>query len=100
MAQDAQDRLQRPDAFDGQRHVFVVRIWLEPREIAGAVVEWRGVIEHLPTQERCYLNDLAVIAPFITPYLNSMGVQVVDHGMRAQWRRWLRRLTRYRKVCG
>lgn len=89
MAHEVQDNQQRPygpDAFDGHRHVFVVRIWLEPREIAGAVVEWSGVIEHLPTQERRYLNDLAAVTGFITPYLESMGVK---NGVRRGLRRWM-----------
>jgi hypothetical protein len=67
------DDPQRPPSGDDNRHVFIVRIWLEPREIAGAVVEWRGMIEHLPTQERRYLTDLAAIAPFITPIWIAWG---------------------------
>jgi hypothetical protein len=97
MTLEAQDDQQQPVAFDGQRHVFVVRIWLEPREIAGAAVEWRGVIEHLPTQQHRYLNDLTVITHFIAPYLISMGVQrvqVAQHGMPARFRRWLSRQRR------
>lgn len=91
------DDLQRAHSFEGHMHVFIVRIWIEPREIAGAVVEWRGVIEHLPTQERRYLNDLAVIANFITPYLDGMGVQRVQEmqqGLPARLRRWLNRWIR------
>jgi hypothetical protein len=90
-----EDELPRPDAFDGRTHVFIVRIWLEPRELAGAVVEWRGVIEHVPTQERRYLNDLAALSSFITPYLDSMGVK---RGMHERWRRWLNRSIRHRKA--
>jgi hypothetical protein len=86
-----EDDRERPPTFDGRMHVFMVRIWLEPREIAGAVVEWRGVIEHLPTQKRRYLNDLAALSSFITPYLDSMGVK---HGMHGRWRRWLNRRKR------
>jgi len=65
---------QRPNAFEGNKHVFLVRIWVEPREIAGAALQWRGVIEHLPTRERRYLNDLAVLTHFITSYLEGLGV--------------------------
>jgi hypothetical protein len=93
MAQEANEARQQ-SVFHGQRHVFVVRIWLEPREIAGAVAEWRGMIEHLPTQERRYLNDLAAISRFITPYLYSMGIK---GGVRAGLRRWLSQRALHRK---
>lgn len=92
-----EDDLQWPHSFDEHRHVFIVRIWREPREIAGAGVEWRGVIEYLPTQERRYLNDLQAIVSFITPYLDSMGVQ---RGLPGQLGRWRNRWNRYWQARG
>jgi hypothetical protein len=83
-----EDGAQRPNSFDRHTHVFIVRIWLEPREIIEAAVEWRGVIEHLPTHQRRYLNDLAAVAGFITPYLESMGVK---DGVRGRVRRLMNR---------
>ena len=47
--------------FEDNTHVFIVRIWLEPREIEGAEPERRGVIEHLPTGARRYIRDLKEI---------------------------------------
>jgi hypothetical protein len=91
----AEDNLQRPPIFAGHSHVFIVRIWLEPREIMGAAVEWRGVIEHVPTQKRRYLTDLAALTPFITPYLESMGVKDGVHG---RLRRLMNRWKQYRKA--
>lgn len=76
---------------DQDRHVFVVRIWREPREMPGAAAEWRGVIEHLPTQEHRYLTDLRAIGRFIAPYLDSMGVA---QARRGRWSRWLQRRPR------
>lgn len=93
----SEEDLQQPHSFDEHRHVFIVRIWLEPREISGAVVEWRGVIEHLPTQERHYLNDLAAIGRFITPYLDSMGVK---RGKPGRLSRWLNQWNRYWRARG
>jgi hypothetical protein len=81
----AEESPQQPLAFDERTQVFIVRIWLEPREIVGAGVEWRGVIEHVPTQERRYLNDLAALLPFITPYLDSMGVKRTRPGRLRRW---------------
>ncbi len=63
-------------SFEPNTHSFIVRIWLEPREIAGATVEWRGVIEHVASGERLYINDVDRIAEFIAPYLEEMGVRV------------------------
>jgi hypothetical protein len=72
--------------------VFIVRIWLEAREIDDAPLAWRGVIEHVPSGRRGYLKRLEGIAGFIVPYLREMGVEM---GLR--WRvgemleRWKRR---------
>jgi len=85
----AEDTQQRPDAFNGHKRVFIVRIWLEPREIAGAAVVWRGVIEHVPTHKQRYFNDLGVITSFIAPYLESMGVRRGKGQLRRRLRRWL-----------
>lgn len=79
------DDVQPPQASDRHTQVFIIRIWIEAREIAGAVVVWRGMIEHIPTQERRYLNDLAAIAHFITPYLQSMGA---NEGRSKRLQRW------------
>jgi len=63
------------DPFEANTHVFIVRIWLEPRDSATATPEWRAVIEHAPTRQQRYLNDLNVIPEFIKPYLQQMGVK-------------------------
>ena len=56
----------------GQDAAFVVRIWVEQREIEGAQPLWRGVVEHAQTGERRYLTDLGAIADFIAPYVRAM----------------------------
>ena len=45
--------------------VFIVRIWLETRDITDAPVQWRGVVEHVPTGERRYFTDLRDIKAFV-----------------------------------
>lgn len=57
-------------------HVFIVRIWSEPREIKYAPPEWRGVIEHVASGDRQYLKNLNEILEFVTPYLATMGVKL------------------------
>jgi hypothetical protein len=81
--------------FEEHTHVFIVRIWREPREIEDASPEWRGVIEHVPDGKRRYLKDLAEIAAFIAPYLKEMGVQLEIRWRVRRWlNQWKRRLTR------
>lgn len=60
-------------SFSENSHVFIVRIWGEPREIAGAAPEWRGVIEQIPGGERRYLKELDDIVAFIGSYVPGMG---------------------------
>ena len=74
--------------FEDKTHVFMVRVWLERREIEGAGAEWRGVIEHMTSGERRYLNDLEDITNFIAPYLTEMGVKFAPYW---RLRRWLKR---------
>jgi hypothetical protein len=64
---------------------FIVRVWREPREMRGAVPDWRGMIEHVPSKERRYIKDLGEIAAFITPYLQRMGVKLGVPGWLRQW---------------
>lgn len=50
-------------------HVFILRIWLEPREIEGAVPQFRAVIEHVSSGEQRYLGDLDEIVQVISGYV-------------------------------
>ena len=62
-------------SFEENTHAFVVRVWLEPRELEGAAPEWRGVIEHVPSGERRYLRDLDEIQVFIVHFLDKIEVK-------------------------
>lgn len=53
---------------------YIVRVWLEHREVEGAPVTWRGSIEHVASGRISYLKDLDEIARFIQPFLEAMGV--------------------------
>jgi hypothetical protein len=77
-------------------HVFIVRIWLERREIEGAAAEWRGVIEHVLSGERHYVRDLDDISANIAPILEEMGVDLGTRWRPIKWLRQLKsRLTRH-----
>lgn len=53
---------------------FIVRVWLEHREVEDAPVEWRGSIEHVASGRIKYLADLDQIKQYIQPFLEAMGV--------------------------
>jgi hypothetical protein len=55
-------------------HTFIARFWLEPREIKGAKPIWRGVVEHVASGRRLYLEDLDEIKTFIANYLQERGI--------------------------
>jgi hypothetical protein len=61
-------------AFGGRTHSFIVRVWLEPREIEGVDPEWRGMVEHVSSGKRRYVTDLGDLSAFIAIYLEDMGV--------------------------
>lgn len=77
-------------SFEDNTHAFVIRVWLEPREIEDAQPEWRGVIEHIPTGERRYLRNLNDLTSFITSYLERMGVKVSVLRHASDWVKVLR----------
>lgn len=76
----------------GQDVAFVVRIWLEEREIAGARPLWRGVVEHAQSGERFYFTDLRDIAGFIDPYVRAMGGEIAPPEQTRHHAPLLRRL--------
>jgi hypothetical protein len=57
-----------------QSESFVIRVWLEKREISEAEPECRGVIEHVATGRRTYLRDLDEIIIFIATYVEEWGI--------------------------
>jgi hypothetical protein len=50
-------------------HAFVLKIWLERREIAGRQPEWRGRIDHVQSSQRKYFRDLADMTGFVASFL-------------------------------
>ncbi len=57
---------------------YIVRVWLEQREIEGAPVTWRGSIEHVASGRTKYLTDLDEIARFIRPFLEAVDVSFTE----------------------
>ncbi len=54
---------------------FIVRVWVEPREVEGAPVVWRGSIEHVVSGRVKYLVELEEIGRFVGLFLEEMGVK-------------------------
>ena len=61
---------------DDRSESFIVRIWLEHREIAGALPVWRGMIEHVTSGKRMYVSDLDHIVVFMADYVRAWGVEL------------------------
>jgi hypothetical protein len=64
------------DLFEANTHVFILRFWLEPREIEGAEPEWRGVIEHVESGERRYFRNLEVMLSFVAKYFDGLDTEM------------------------
>lgn len=56
-------------------HSFIVRIWLESRDIKGKAPEWRGMIEHVTSGDQHYFQDMAHIPIFMELYLKKKGIK-------------------------
>ncbi len=48
---------------------FVLRFWLERREIEGAIPVWRGAIELVPSGERQYFEGVNQLLGILARYL-------------------------------
>ena len=69
-------------------HVFIVRLWKEPREVDGAQPQWRGMIEHVPTGERRALGRIDGVCEVIRARLDE------PVAIRSPWRRLVEALHR------
>ena len=52
------------------RHSFIIQLWCEPREIESAPEQWRGIIEHTISGERCAVFTTDDIINFIGIHVN------------------------------
>jgi hypothetical protein len=60
------------ELYKASTHVFILRLWLEPREIEDAQPEWRGVIEHVESGEHRYFRDLDVMLAFLAKHFDVL----------------------------
>jgi hypothetical protein len=59
---------------------FIVRIWVEETAAEAESVVWRGVIIHVPSGTRQYVQDLADATAFIEAYLDQLTARGSDGG--------------------
>jgi hypothetical protein len=57
-------------------HVFVVRIWIEHRDIRDAEPIWRGVIERIDGEETIYFDHLGKLITYFANYIRGIGVKI------------------------
>jgi hypothetical protein len=76
------------DATDNS-HSFIVRVWLEQRAAADAPPIWRGVIEHVSSGDRRYIQSLSELTDYLNQYLPMQEAN--PHKEQREWWRWLRR---------
>ncbi len=70
-------------------YTFIVRIWREPQATRDTAPEWRGVIEHVNTQQRAYFRDLDRVVAFIEAEIGWPSAPP-----RRRWAGWLNKLGR------
>jgi len=67
--------------------LFVIRIWVEPREPTNRCPVWRGVIKHVVSGETRYFTDLDSILGFIRAHLEKIGVSGKTDWWHKVWTR-------------
>lgn len=63
-------------SFQENSHAFIIRVWLEPREIEGERPEWRGTVEHVLSGERRSVHKMEEVVAFIASYMQDWGVKL------------------------
>jgi hypothetical protein len=58
------------DSSARQQHLFIVRLWHEPSQIA-APGQWRGSVEHAESGQRRYFIALGDLAEFVASRLGE-----------------------------
>ena len=61
-------------------HAFVVRIWIEPREMNDAEPIWRGVIEEVENGRCVYFDQLEKMNTYFAKYLDGIGIKINNPG--------------------
>lgn len=79
-------------SFGENSHVFVIRAWLEPREIPGRSPEWRFSVEHIESGDRRYVLNVSSVVGFMERHLS--GARWADSWWQRLKRRFAQRMRR------
>lgn len=60
-----------------ESHLFLLRIWREPREISGRLPLWRGWIEYVPHGEGRWVASLPSIEDFLARYIDELKLDTL-----------------------
>jgi len=52
-----------------KKHIFIIRIWCENRDLEKGKSMLRGVIQHIPSSKKQVITDFNSIREFIAPFL-------------------------------
>jgi hypothetical protein len=61
-------------------YAFIVRIWLEPREISNLPAEWKGMIQHVSSGQQRYFNTFEQLVAFIAQETGLSDPHDLDSG--------------------
>ena len=65
--------------FEDRSASFIVRVWCEIGDArARSVPAWRGSIEHVPSGQRAFFQELEAVTAFMKPTLVAMGITEPD----------------------
>jgi len=72
-------------SFCKHTYSFILRFWLEPREIEDAEPEWRGEVEHVAAGKRVYFSSLEELKQILGSYVPGIaGAEKGQHREHAQ----------------
>jgi hypothetical protein len=61
--------------FEDRSASFIVRVWCEKGDRdARSVPIWRGSIEHVPSGQRGFFQELDAVTAFMKPHLLALGI--------------------------
>jgi hypothetical protein len=65
--------------FEDRSASFIVRVWCESGDAGPeAVRAWRGAIEHVPSGQRAFFQELDAVIAFMKPHLVALGIEGPD----------------------
>ena len=62
--------------FEDRSASFIVRVWCESGDAeARSVRAWRGSIEHVPSGQRAFFQELDAVIAYMKPHLVALGIE-------------------------